>query len=492
MSLGIINVVRDFNVPNDMTPGASAAMQLAINAAALNYGGGQLLCPPGEYNVDLNIVHRSNTHIIGAGDGLTIFRKTNDNSGFVCQDIEAASIRHLTIDGNYAGGGTGNGVRIGSAKQLTLEECGFTNFDSNVVEGLGDIREMKAIRPRFKGCKDRSLFDIHNKSYGANSNTYNCVILEPFCEEWIGADGAAIINLRGGFWHVIGGKLGGYFTSAAQGLCLNSGLEADINGLGAVESMVDGTIVENHPFEADGVTPRARAGNAVVQNNGRNKINIIAKHCKSGLSQAFSNCNDSDIDVLAIDCDNGAQLAGINNNVRVIAKDCDVAVRCSSSATRNRIKGGSTGSTTSAVVVETGATGNVFDFEPGVGDADFLQDSGTGTVWNVPASCFIAQPAGGALTFLDNGKGFSNEGASAQAVFNLPAAKKGLRFSFYCQDADGIKAVAAVGDTIRLAASVSGTAGNVASTAIGSSITLEAINATEWVARSSIGTWIVT
>lgn len=92
----------------------------------------------------------------------------------------------------------------------------------------------------------------------------------------------------------------------------------------------------------------------------------------------------------------------------------------------------------------------------------------------------------------DNRKAFTNEGAAAQIVFNLPAAVAGLEYTFIVQDADGIQIVAAAGDTINLAGTVSAAAGNATSTTPGSSITLLAINATEWVAISALGTWIIT
>ena len=91
-----------------------------------------------------------------------------------------------------------------------------------------------------------------------------------------------------------------------------------------------------------------------------------------------------------------------------------------------------------------------------------------------------------------NGTTYTNEGATAEANFVLPTAVASYIFTFICQDADGIKVTAASGDTIRLGANVSAAAGNVASTTIGSSVTLVSINATEWMATSIVGTWVVT
>lgn len=97
----------------------------------------------------------------------------------------------------------------------------------------------------------------------------------------------------------------------------------------------------------------------------------------------------------------------------------------------------------------------------------------------------------------ERGFHFTNEGASALIVFNLPTAvlnttTGGYYYNFYVQDADGLQVTAAAGDTIRVGPSVSAAAGNISSTTIGSSIRLHCINATEWVAEAVIGTWTVT
>ena len=95
------------------------------------------------------------------------------------------------------------------------------------------------------------------------------------------------------------------------------------------------------------------------------------------------------------------------------------------------------------------------------------------------------------LTSSESGKILTNEGATAKNYHTLPTAAAGMRFTFICQDSDGIRATANTGDTVRLASSVSGSAGYAESTTIGSSLTLASINATEWIAESITGTWSV-
>lgn len=96
-----------------------------------------------------------------------------------------------------------------------------------------------------------------------------------------------------------------------------------------------------------------------------------------------------------------------------------------------------------------------------------------------------------ALAADETAKILTNEGASAQNYHTLPTAAAGLCFEFVVQDADGLRVVANTGDTIRVAGSVSATAGYIQNSTIGGAIRLCAINATEWFAMSSVGTWTV-
>jgi len=96
------------------------------------------------------------------------------------------------------------------------------------------------------------------------------------------------------------------------------------------------------------------------------------------------------------------------------------------------------------------------------------------------------------ITAAESRSVFTNEGATALNYHTLPTAAAGLVYTFYVQDTDGIRVVANTGDTIRIDTVVSAAAGYAESTTVGSSVTLTAINATEWVATSVIGTWTLT
>jgi hypothetical protein len=84
---------------------------------------------------------------------------------------------------------------------------------------------------------------------------------------------------------------------------------------------------------------------------------------------------------------------------------------------------------------------------------------------------------------------YTNTGDTAQVVLTLPSAAAGIELTFIVQDGDGIRITAASGDTIRIAGTVTAAAGYVESTTIGNTVTLVAINATEWMATAVNGTW---
>lgn len=83
----------------------------------------------------------------------------------------------------------------------------------------------------------------------------------------------------------------------------------------------------------------------------------------------------------------------------------------------------------------------------------------------------------------------TNAGATALIERTLPTAAAGLTFTFSVMDADGFKIIAASGDNIRVIDKITGTAGYIQSTTIGSTVTLSAMDATTWLATSIHGVW---
>lgn len=90
----------------------------------------------------------------------------------------------------------------------------------------------------------------------------------------------------------------------------------------------------------------------------------------------------------------------------------------------------------------------------------------------------------------ESGRLFSNEGSTAQVIFNLPAPAVGLTYTFIVQDTDGIRVQASTGTRIRIAGQLSAVSGNVEAAASGDTVTLVAINALEWMSIATNGTWV--
>lgn len=86
-----------------------------------------------------------------------------------------------------------------------------------------------------------------------------------------------------------------------------------------------------------------------------------------------------------------------------------------------------------------------------------------------------------------------NSGASGQVIISLPAAAAGLVFSFAVATAQNMRVTAASGDTIRVGAGVSGAGGHADSATVGGTVTLAALDATQWVATAGNATgWTLT
>lgn len=143
-----------------------------------------------------------------------------------------------------------------------------------------------------------------------------------------------------------------------------------------------------------------------------------------------------------------------------------------------------------SAIVNTGTSGATIPLLNGANTWSAAQVFSSTILYQALVSAQAATPV--SVSSAASGTVFTNEGASALGVFNLPTAVANLVYTFVVEDSDGIKIVANTGDTIRISASVSASAGNATSTVIGSTVTLVAINATEWVSIATNGTWIVT
>lgn len=127
-----------------------------------------------------------------------------------------------------------------------------------------------------------------------------------------------------------------------------------------------------------------------------------------------------------------------------------------------------------------------------------LQDTGTGGTAapkgifagpviaqvQVTANTGTATPAA-----TDSRTVYTNTGDTDGSTVTLPAAAAGLQYTIYVDAAQTVTITAVGDDTIRIAGNVTAAAGSITSNVTGSSVTLTAISATQWVATSSLGTW---
>lgn len=104
----------------------------------------------------------------------------------------------------------------------------------------------------------------------------------------------------------------------------------------------------------------------------------------------------------------------------------------------------------------------------------------------------VEKTSGATLVANDSKTNFTNEGAGGAIDLVLPSAVAGLTFTGLIQVAQELKFTAASADTIRNAASVSASAGNIRSSTVGNVVTLVCINTTEWLVTGIIGSWTLT
>jgi hypothetical protein len=110
---------------------------------------------------------------------------------------------------------------------------------------------------------------------------------------------------------------------------------------------------------------------------------------------------------------------------------------------------------------------------------------------NVAQTPVVAKTADYTIQASESPALFTNEGAGAQVILTLPTASAGLTVEVFVQAAQNLRVKATGSETVRIAGTVSGAAGYAEATTVGNALILKAINTTEWVAISSVGTWTV-
>lgn len=92
-------------------------------------------------------------------------------------------------------------------------------------------------------------------------------------------------------------------------------------------------------------------------------------------------------------------------------------------------------------------------------------------------------------TAADSGKVVTNAGAGGAVAITLPTAAAGYRYTFILMAAQELRITPAAGDAIKIGTSAGDAAEYFVADAVGETVTLVAVDATNWVATSYIGTW---
>lgn len=101
-----------------------------------------------------------------------------------------------------------------------------------------------------------------------------------------------------------------------------------------------------------------------------------------------------------------------------------------------------------------------------------------------------AKTANTTLTANDNGKTFTNAGASGAITFALPAATPGMWYRFVVKAAQELRIDPNGNETISLPTGVQQAAGKyIGADAVGERISVECVTAGVWETSESVGTW---
>lgn len=93
------------------------------------------------------------------------------------------------------------------------------------------------------------------------------------------------------------------------------------------------------------------------------------------------------------------------------------------------------------------------------------------------------------LTTADSGEVFTNYGDSDDQVYTLPAAAAGLEYTFVVMTAQQLRVTPVGDDVIYINATAASAAEYWWADAVGESVTIIAVDATNWIAVNHIGTW---
>jgi hypothetical protein len=145
-----IDICRDYHVIGDGVTDCSAAINLAITAAAANFGAGTVYFPPGTYLCKSTITLLGQVHLRGAGIEASIIKLANA----VNADLISSGTASINLGAAFGSGSTG-GIYSWSIQDLTLDgnkagQASGTSYCLRIY-GYGYILDRVRIRNGYSG-----------------------------------------------------------------------------------------------------------------------------------------------------------------------------------------------------------------------------------------------------------------------------------------------------------------------------------------------------
>lgn len=102
---------------------------------------------------------------------------------------------------------------------------------------------------------------------------------------------------------------------------------------------------------------------------------------------------------------------------------------------------------------------------------------------------YVNQATSTSITSGNTNTVYDNTGASALAVITLPAAARGIKYTFLINNANGYRLKAVGSDVIDIGGSLSSAAGTQTCTKVGGAVVIYGLPGV-WIAAAAMSTWI--
>ena len=356
----------------------------------------------------------------------------------------------------------------GAADDLTLSITGST--DSSILlssTGTGaDAIGLSATAGTIKAAGDQFDFDTTND---INITVTSSTGGEDLLLNQAGANDSSItLTAAGTGTDAIG------LQASAGGVDIDSAASFDTSISGGQVALVS----KDNAASAISLTANVGASETIVVTNtqGTSESAITLASTAGGVDVDAAAAKDLD-------------LAG--GQVKLVSKD-DAAGAISLTAnigTSETITVTNTQGTAAGAITLTATAGGItLSSSAGVATSDPITGDGTAALGGFLQT--VTNDADGKnLTVTESGTTQTNAGAVGAAAWVLPAAAAGLKYHFVVMAAQELRPTPAAGDVINIA----GVAGDAAeywtANAIGESLTLVAVDGTNWIAESYTGTW---